>query len=60
MVSVSPYKRWILNPYLVDPGTRSALHAPTSKEWQMAFDFPFGTSKQYVFFPKVFFFYRSL
>ncbi|CAK5283248.1 unnamed protein product [Mycena citricolor] len=28
--------------YLNDPRVRTALHAPTSKDWAMSFDFPFG------------------
>ncbi|KIM44598.1 hypothetical protein M413DRAFT_8957 [Hebeloma cylindrosporum] len=30
--------------FLNDPRTRSALHAPTSKDWQMSSDFPFGSN----------------
>ncbi|KAF7290334.1 Carboxypeptidase [Mycena chlorophos] len=29
--------------FLNDNQTRAALHAPTSKDWVMSFDFPFGT-----------------
>ncbi|KDR80630.1 hypothetical protein GALMADRAFT_240974 [Galerina marginata CBS 339.88] len=32
--------------FLNDPRTRAAFHAPTSKDWETTFDFPFGSNEE--------------
>lgn len=35
----------------IDPRTRAALHAPTSKDWAQSFNFPYGTLGLFLFLP---------
>ncbi|KAF4610524.1 hypothetical protein D9613_006929 [Agrocybe pediades] len=43
--ALNPKVNMDAGPFMNDPRTRSALHAPTSKDWAMQFDFTFGPNQ---------------